>query len=110
LTSGLSRSGDIRPPAQSRGGAQEVCHELLQELNQRDDTQCVLLASANGEYPELFKGDGIIIGFGERPDEFLFLTRDYDDWWHKSGDPRVTEAFIEFLETIQADVVHFINS
>ena len=33
--------------------------------------------------------------------------QDYDYWWHKTSSPMVIEALIDFLETIQPDVVHF---
>ena len=66
-----------------------------------------LLASLDETYPSLFKSGARITGFDGRPDEYLFLSREYDYWWNKIGDPLLIEAFIEFLQTIRPDVVHF---
>jgi glycosyltransferase involved in cell wall biosynthesis len=37
----------------------------------------------------------------------MFLSRDYDHWWHKSSSRLQIEAFAEFLEMIRPDVIHF---
>ena len=94
-------------PELVRGGAQQVAYELFQELRQRADIETFLLASLDETYPSLFKSGARITGFDGRPDEFLFLSREYDYWWNKLGDPLLIEAFIEFLQTIRPDVVHF---
>ena len=94
-------------PELVRGGAQQVTYELFQELRQREDIETFLLASIDETYPSLFKAGARITGFDGRPDEYLFLTREYDYWWNKIGDPLLIEAFIEFLQTINPDVVHF---
>jgi glycosyltransferase involved in cell wall biosynthesis len=94
-------------PELVRGGAQQVAYELFQELHQREDIVCFLLASLDETYPALFKLGARITGFDGRPDEYLFLTREYDQWWHKVGEPLLVESFIEFLQTIRPDVVHF---
>jgi glycosyltransferase involved in cell wall biosynthesis len=94
-------------PELTRGGAQQVSYELFEELRQRGDTQCFLLASVDSEYPSLAKDGARITGFDGRDDEYLFVARCYDEWWHKASDPQAIEAYIEFLETIRPDVVHF---
>ena len=94
-------------PELVRGGAQQVTYELFQELRERNDIQPFLLASLDESHPALFKSGARITGFDGRRDEFLFLSRDYDSWWHKLGDPLLVESFIEFLQTIRPDVVHF---
>lgn len=94
-------------PELVRGGAQQVCYELFQELREQPDIQCFLLASVDESHPSLYKSGARITGFDGRTDEYLFLTRDYDAWWHKVGEPLLVESFIEFLQTIQPDVVHF---
>lgn len=94
-------------PELVRGGAQQICYELFQELRERPDIKCFLLASLDESSPSLFKSGARITGFDGRSDEYLFLTRDYDHWWHKIGEPLLIESFIEFLQTIQPDVVHF---
>jgi glycosyltransferase involved in cell wall biosynthesis len=94
-------------PELSRGGAQQVCYELLEELRLHEDTRCFLLASVEMDYASLFADGALITGFDGREDEYLFRTHDYDDWWHKTSDPRTIDRFIEFLETIQPHVVHF---
>lgn len=94
-------------PELVRGGAQQVCYELFQELRSQPDVQCTLLASVDNSYPSLFKSGARITGFDGREGEFLFLSRDYDHWWHKCGEPLLIESFVEFLQTIRPDVVHF---
>ena len=94
-------------PELVRGGAQQVTYELFQELGERQDIDCFLLASPDETYPSLFKSGARITGFDGRPNEYLFLSRDYDSWWHKLSDPLLIESFIEFLRTIRPDVVHF---
>lgn len=90
-----------------RGGAQQVCYELFQELQERPDIDPYLLASADEGSPTLFKPGARITGFDGHPNQFLFLSRGYDYWWHKVGEPLLIETFLEFLDTIQPDVVHF---
>jgi glycosyltransferase involved in cell wall biosynthesis len=94
-------------PELVRGGAQQVAYELFQELREREDVACFLLASLDESYPALFKSGARITGFDGRADEYLFLSRNYDHWWHKLGEPLLIESFIEFLQTIRPDVVHF---
>lgn len=94
-------------PELVRGGAQQVCYELFQTLRGRPELRCFLLASADNTLPGLYKSGARITGFDGREDEYVFLSRDYDHWWHKTGEPLLVESFIEFLETIRPDVVHF---
>ena len=94
-------------PELLRGGAQQICYELFEGLRERDDVAVTLLASVDSSYPALFKSGARITGFDGRPSEFLFLMQDYDYWWHKTSSPMVIEAFAEFLEVIDPDVVHF---
>lgn len=89
------------------GGAQQVCYELFQELQERPDVDVYLLASVDQESPTLFKPGARITGFDGRPNQFLFLSRAYDYWWHKVGEPLLIETFVEFLDTVRPDVVHF---
>lgn len=95
-------------PELVRGGAQQVCHELFEGLRGRDDVRPVLLASVDqGGHPALFKSGACITGFDGRTDEYLFLSSDYDYWWHKCSSPRLIEGYAEFLEQIRPDIVHF---
>ena len=94
-------------PELLRGGAQQICYELFQGLTARGDADVTLLASVDSAYPALFKSGARITGFDGKPNEFLFLTQDYDFWWHKTSAPLMVEAFVEFLQMIQPDVVHF---
>ena len=94
-------------PELIRGGAQQVCYELFEGLRADPRIAPVLLASVDDSYPALFKSGACITGFDERENEFLFLTRNYDYWWHKTSAPAMIEAFAAFLETIAPDVVHF---
>ena len=94
-------------PELIRGGAQQIAYELFQGLKGVPDVEPVLLASADSNFPGLFKSGARITGFDGRPNEFLYLMRDYDYWWHKTINPLAVESFIEFLELIRPDVVHF---
>ncbi len=94
-------------PELLRGGAQQICYELFEGLKQQGNADVTLLASTDNSYPALFKAGARITGFDGKPDEFLFLMQDYDYWWHKTSSVPVVEAFIDFLEMIQPDVVHF---
>jgi glycosyltransferase involved in cell wall biosynthesis len=55
----------------------------------------------------LFKSGARITGFDRRPNEFVFLSRDYDYTWHRVADPLLIESYIEFLQLVRPDVVHF---
>ncbi len=93
-------------PELVRGGAQQIAYELFEGLKARDDIEPVLLASIDQQYPALYKPGARITGFDGRPNEYLFLSRDYDYWWHKTSQPLLIEAFAEFLREIAPDVVH----
>jgi glycosyltransferase involved in cell wall biosynthesis len=94
-------------PELVRGGAQQVCYELFEGLRGDAEYRPVLLASIDANYPALYKSGARITGFDERPDEFLFLSRDYDHWWHRTSDPLLVESYTDFLEQTRPDVVHF---
>jgi len=94
-------------PELVRGGAQQVAYELFEGLRQREDVEPYLLASADHNSPALFKSGARITGFDGRPNEFLFLTQEYDYAWEKGANVLLVEAFKGFLELIRPDVVHF---
>ena len=94
-------------PELLRGGAQQIAYELFQGLREQGGVEPVLLASTDTSAPGLYKSGARITGFDGRPGEFLFLMRDYDYWWHKTTDPLLVDSFIEFLELIRPDVIHF---
>lgn len=94
-------------PELVRGGAQQVAYELFQALRDTPGVAPVLLSSIDETYPALFKSGASITGFDGREGEFLFLTREYDYWWHRINAPSLIEAFEGFLETVAPDVVHF---
>lgn len=94
-------------PELVRGGAQQVCYELFQGLSARPDVEATLLASVDTSMPALFKSGARITGFDRRPNEFLFLSRDYDYAWHRVPSPLLIESYVEFLHQIRPDVVHF---
>ena len=93
-------------PELVRGGAQQVAYELFAGLRARGDCDVVFLASINKDYPALYKSGARITGFDGRPDEYVFLSRDYDYWWHKTGAPLNLEALETFLLQVAPDVVH----
>lgn len=94
-------------PELVRGGAQQIAFELFEGLKQKPGVEPYLLASADHNSPALFKSGARITGFDGRPNEFLFLSQEYDYAWEKGGNLLLVEAFKEFLELIQPDVVHF---
>lgn len=94
-------------PELVRGGAQQVCYELFKGLQERPGADPFLLASVDGSLPAMYKSGARITGFDGRPDEHLFLSRDYDHWWHRTTDPSLVRAFAEHLEIVRPDVVHF---
>jgi glycosyltransferase involved in cell wall biosynthesis len=94
-------------PELVRGGAQQICYELFDGLRDDPEYRPVLLASIDQNYPALYKSGARITGFDERPDEFLFLSRDYDHWWHRTSDPLLVESYTDFLEQTRPDIVHF---
>jgi glycosyltransferase involved in cell wall biosynthesis len=94
-------------PELVRGGSQQVAYELFQGLRQVPDVEPVLLASITGMSPTLYKSGARITGFDGRPDEYVFLSQEYDYPWQKSGNVQLAEAFADFLALINPDVVHF---
>ena len=94
-------------PELVRGGAQQVCYELFQGLRDAPGVEPILLASVDASHPALFKSGARITGFDGRPDEYVFLSSEYDYVWHKTGAPLLVEAFEEFLELTRPDIVHF---
>lgn len=94
-------------PELLRGGAQQIAYELFEELRATPEFEPSFLASTDDTYPGLFKSGAKITGFDGRPNEFLFLVRDYDYWWHKTGSPFAGEAFADFLQLLNPEVVHF---
>ncbi len=94
-------------PELVRGGAQQVCHELFEAYQARPDVQPTLLAAIDPTFTSLYKSGAGITGFDGREGEYLFLSRDYDPVWHKTGDIQLINAFVDFLQLVRPDVVHF---
>jgi glycosyltransferase involved in cell wall biosynthesis len=94
-------------PELMKGGSQQVCYELFSGLRALPDVEPVLLAAVDESFGHLFKSGARIRGFDGRENEFLYLSRGYDHLWQKAGVPELVEAYIEFLELVQPDVVHF---
>lgn len=97
----------VHHPELVRGGAQQVCYELFEGLKEHPGFDPVLLAGIDSSTPALFRVGARITGFDGRPDEHLFLARDYDYFWHKTTNPLLIESFAEFLTLTRPDVVHF---
>src|SRR5205823_6622592 len=93
-------------PELVRGGAQQICYELFNGLREREGIEPSLLAAIDQSFPSLYKVGAHITGFDGRDGEFLFLSREYDYRWHKTGDPSLAHAYAEFLRRMQPDVVH----
>lgn len=94
-------------PELVRGGAQQICYELFEGLKEKEGIEPTLLASIDSSMPSLFKSGARITGFDGREGEFLFLSQDYDYWWHRTSNALLLEAYAEFLQMIEPDVVHF---
>jgi glycosyltransferase involved in cell wall biosynthesis len=94
-------------PELIRGGAQRIAYELFQGLQNEPGIEAVLLASTDDAYPALYKSGACITGFDQRPNEFLFLPAEYNGYWYSTSSVRLIEAYCEFLETTQPDIVHF---
>jgi len=94
-------------PELVRGGAQQICYELFEGLKEQPYIKPTLLASIDDSVPALYKSGARITGFDGRPGEFLFLSREYDYWWHRSSSVQLLESYAEFLQVIRPDVVHF---
>jgi len=94
-------------PELVRGGAQQVAYELFEGLRATPGIEPTLLAAIDPSQAAYYKAGACITGFDGRPGEFLFLSRTYDHWWHKTTDLRLLEAYAEFLTEIKPDVVHF---
>jgi glycosyltransferase involved in cell wall biosynthesis len=90
-----------------RGGAQQVAYELFEGLKAQPGVEPVLLAAIDPSHAVYYKAGACITGFDGRPGEFLFLSRGYDYGWHKTSDPRLLEAYADFLAEVKPDVVHF---
>ncbi len=94
-------------PELVRGGAQQICYELFEGLKAVPDVEPVLLAAIDPSLGAFYKAGARITGFDGRPNEFLYLSRDYDYVWHKTSSALLIEAYVEFLELVRPDVVHF---
>ncbi len=94
-------------PELVRGGAQQICYELFEGLKAVPGVEPVLLAAIDPSLGSFYKSGACITGFDGRSNEFLFLSRGYDYWWHKNTDSRLLEAYAEFLREVKPDVVHF---
>jgi glycosyltransferase involved in cell wall biosynthesis len=93
-------------PELVRGGAQQIAYELFEGLRERPACEPFFLAAIDAKTPALYKSGARITGFDGRPNEYVYLSRDYDYWWHKAGSPLLVEALAEFLRQIAPDVVH----
>jgi len=94
-------------PELVRGGAQQIAYELFRQLNAMPRAQAVFLAAIDPAQAAYYKPGACITGFDGRPDEYLFLSRGYDYWWHKTCDKRLLDAYAGFLRDVRPDVVHF---
>jgi glycosyltransferase involved in cell wall biosynthesis len=93
-------------PELVRGGAQQICYELFEGLKQMPGVKPTLLASVDSSLPALYKSGARITGFDGREGEFLFLSQEYDYWWHRTSSPLLLEAYADFLTMLAPDVVH----
>lgn len=94
-------------PELVRGGAQQICYELFEGLKEKPGIEPTLLASIDDSQPALYKSGARITGFDGREGEFLFLSKEYDYWWHRSSNALLLESYAEFLQLLAPDVVHF---
>jgi glycosyltransferase involved in cell wall biosynthesis len=97
----------LHHPELLRGGAQRVAYEVFDALKNRDGVEPVFLAAIDSGFPAFYKAGAHITGFDGRPNEFLYLSREYDYVWHRVGAPLLMEAYAAFLRLVRPDVVHF---
>ena len=93
-------------PELVRGGAQQICYELFEGLKEMPGIKPTLLASIDSSLPALYKSGARITGFDGREGEFLFLSQEYDYWWHRTSSPLLLEAYADFLRMLEPEVVH----
>ncbi len=94
-------------PELIRGGAQQVAYEVFEGLKAVGATVNLLAAIDGACPPGLFRPGAHITGFDGREGEYLFLSRDYDLDWHRTSDAALIDAYVEFLQRLRPDVVHF---
>ncbi len=94
-------------PELVRGGAQRVCYELFEGLQQSEAVEPTLLAAVDPTIAALYKSGARITGFDGRPGEFIFLSRAYDNMWNRLEGDDMAEAYVNFLKVVRPDVVHF---
>lgn len=93
-------------PELVRGGAQQICYELFEGLKEMPGIKPTLLASVDSSQGALYKSGARITGFDGREGEFLFLSQEYDYWWHRTSSPLLLESYADFLRLIAPDVIH----
>jgi glycosyltransferase involved in cell wall biosynthesis len=93
-------------PELVRGGAQTVAYDVFRSLKSRDGIHATFLAAIDPSHAALYKAGARITGFDGRADEFLFLSRDYDEVWSKTSDVALADSLIAFLHDIKPDIVH----
>jgi glycosyltransferase involved in cell wall biosynthesis len=96
----------LHHPELLRGGAQRVAYEVFDALKGRRGIEPVFLAAIDSSFPAFYKAGAHITGFDGRPNEFLFLSREYDYVWHRVGAPLLLDAYAAFLRMVRPDVVH----
>jgi len=94
-------------PELVRGGAQQICHDLFEGLAETVGVEPTLLAAVDPSMAELYKTGARITGFDGRPNQFVFLSRGYDYFWHRLEGDDLAEAYASFLLQVRPDVVHF---
>ncbi len=94
-------------PELVRGGAQQICHDLFEGLTDMEGVETTLLAAVDPSMAPLYKSGARITGFDGRPNQFIFLSRGYDYFWHRLEGDDLAEAFANFLLQVRPDVVHF---
>lgn len=94
-------------PELVRGGAQQICYELFSGLKSIKGIEPTLLAAVDPSFKSLYKSGAQITGFDGREGEFIYLSRDYDYSWHRVSNPDLSKAFVEFLDLVKPDVIHF---
>ena len=94
-------------PELVRGGAQQIAYETFKALQKMPGVEPTFMAAVDRSMQSLYKSGARITGFDGRKNEFLFLSQDYDYFWHKVPDPLLIESYAQFLLEMRPDVVHF---
>ncbi len=94
-------------PHVMRGGAQKVAYDLFKEVERQGDWEAYFLGAIHAPtFPQYTRTGAPITSFERRDNEFLLLTRKFDDFRQMMLDERLVGNLTNFVEEIKPDIVH----